>query len=92
MNDLIAWFKNPNPDTVLLKYWQRKRSDARVVNSLESKQQQEQDRQIVATQAYLLWEVEQFTVVALEPHNTNYIDKSKQNTTSNPKEAIDCSR
>ncbi|MEL7417139.1 MAG: pentapeptide repeat-containing protein [Cyanobacteria bacterium J06555_3] len=58
LNDLIAWFKNPNPDTVLLKYWQRKRSDARVVNSLEAKQQQEQDRQIVATQAYLLWEAD----------------------------------
>ncbi|MEL7079615.1 MAG: pentapeptide repeat-containing protein, partial [Cyanobacteria bacterium J06582_2] len=58
LNDFVAWFKNPNPDTVLLKYWQRNRSNAKVVNSLEAKQQQEQDRQIIATQAYLLWEAD----------------------------------
>ncbi|MEL6931104.1 MAG: hypothetical protein AAFO95_21155 [Cyanobacteria bacterium J06600_6] len=51
LNNFIAWFKNPNPDTVLLKYWQRNRANAKVVKSLEAKQQKEQEQQIISTQA-----------------------------------------
>jgi len=58
LDDFIAWLKNPNPDTVLIKYWQRKRSRTKVIKSLEVKQQEEQYQQIVATQAYLLWEAD----------------------------------
>ncbi|MEM7595633.1 MAG: DUF2934 domain-containing protein [Cyanobacteria bacterium P01_A01_bin.83] len=58
LNNFIAWFNNPNPDTVPLRYWQRKRSRAKVIKTFEAKQQEEQYQQIVATQAYLLWEAD----------------------------------
>ncbi len=56
--DFLTWFKNPNPDTVLLKLWQRKRTRAKIIHRLQAKQQAEQYRQTVAKQAYLLWEAD----------------------------------
>ncbi|MEL6440870.1 MAG: pentapeptide repeat-containing protein, partial [Cyanobacteria bacterium J06621_8] len=58
LEDLIAWFKNPDPDTVLLKHWQRSRKRAQNIKSLDAKQQAEQNQQIIAKQAYLLWEAD----------------------------------
>ena len=55
-DDLIAWFKNPDPDTVILKFWQRKRTRAKETRRLEAIQQAEEYRQRVEKQAYLLWE------------------------------------
>ncbi|MEM7595634.1 MAG: hypothetical protein AAF383_29715 [Cyanobacteria bacterium P01_A01_bin.83] len=38
------------------------------------------------------WNNEQKTYVALEPDNTNYIKKLKQDTASNPETPSDCRR
>ena len=56
--DFLTWFKNPDPDTVLLKLWQRKRTRAKIIHRLQAQQQAEQYRQTVAEQAYLLWEAD----------------------------------
>ncbi|MEM7557090.1 MAG: pentapeptide repeat-containing protein [Cyanobacteria bacterium P01_A01_bin.84] len=58
LNNFIAWFKNYNPDTIILKYWRRKKTRTKVVKSLETKKQAEQYQQIIATKAYLLWEAD----------------------------------
>ncbi len=56
--DFLTWFKDPDPDTVLLKFWQRKRTRGKIIHKLETKQQAEKYRQTVAKQAYLLWEAD----------------------------------
>ena len=42
----------------LFKVWQRKRTRAKVIHNLETKQQAEEYKEIVAKQAYLLWEAD----------------------------------
>ncbi len=57
-DDFVTWLKTPNPDTILLKIWKRKRARAKVIQRIEANKQAEEDRQSIEKEAYLLWEAD----------------------------------
>ena len=58
LNKLWIWFKNPNPDIILIKLWRKKRDRDILIKGIEAKRQVEEYRQKVEKQAYLLWEAD----------------------------------
>ncbi len=55
LNKLWIWLKNPNPDTILIKLWRKKRDRDNAIKGIEAKRQAEEYRQKVQEQAYLFW-------------------------------------
>ena len=58
LNDFLIWLKKPDPDTILIKLWGRKRDRDEVIKDIEAKQRTEEERQKIEKQAYLLWEAD----------------------------------
>ena len=55
---LVNWFKNPDPDTILLKLWKKKRDKDKIIQNIEAKKQEEELKKIIEKEAYLLWEAD----------------------------------
>ena len=58
LNDFLIWLKKPDPDTILIKLWWKKRDRDKAIEGIEAKRQAEEYRQKVKEQAYLLWEAD----------------------------------
>ncbi|MDJ0634925.1 MAG: pentapeptide repeat-containing protein [Xenococcaceae cyanobacterium MO_188.B29] len=55
---LVKWLKNPDPDTILLKLWKKKRARDKKLQEIEAKQQAKEYKQRIEKEAYLLWEAD----------------------------------
>ena len=58
LNKFFIWLRKPDPDTILIKLWRKKRDRDSAIKEIEAKRKVEEDRQKVQEQAYLLWEAD----------------------------------
>ncbi len=58
LNKFFIWLRKPDPDTILIKLWRKKRDRDKAIEVIEAKRQAEEYRQKVKEQAYLLWEAD----------------------------------
>ncbi len=56
--NFITWLKTQNPDTTLVKLWNRKKTRDKVLKKIKAKEQTEKFRQKVEKEAYFLWEAD----------------------------------